>query len=82
MQNEDLPRDLLDFVKNVFGDEGFEIEDFDTKRVYIKRNNEEFTIRIWSLTDKKVEWTLFKSMYNNDGSGFGEKKKDGVYKFS
>lgn len=75
--------ELIKFVEHVFKGEDVIIDDYDRSRIYINRNDSDtFTIRMWNVTNKHVEWTLFKNILNEDGSGHGEEIKNGVYKFN
>jgi hypothetical protein len=74
-----IPKGIELTVKKVMGKNLYTINDFDLDRIYLSSNNEEYTIRLWNVTNYFVEWTLFKDMYNNDGTGYGEKIKNGKY---
>ncbi|NRF95558.1 hypothetical protein HQN89_32485 [Paenibacillus frigoriresistens] len=83
MENKsEIPQAVRSLAIEVFSDDNFEIEDFDLDRVYISRNNEEYTIRTWDFTRTAVRWTLFKTINHDDGSGHGEEQKEGLFKIN
>ncbi|MGG4434530.1 hypothetical protein AAXE64_08210 [Priestia megaterium] len=75
-----LPKQLLNLTNEVFEGKEVAIEDWDLDRIYVTYEGEEYTIRTWNITDSKVDWTLFKSVDNGDGTGHGVEQKEGVYK--
>lgn len=75
----EIPKEVRSLVVEAFGDENFEIEDFDLSRIYITRNNEEYTIRTWEFTEGGVRWTLFKMIDDGDDTGHGEELKEGLF---
>ncbi|MFP3391794.1 hypothetical protein [Brevibacillus sp. SIMBA_040] len=77
----EIPMAVRSLAIEVFGDENFEIEDFDLDRVWITRNEEEYTIRTWDFTESRVRWTLFKMIDNGDGTGHGEELKEGLFNY-
>lgn len=54
------------------------IDDRDLDRVYIHIDETEYDIRTWNVWDGvkkntlKVQWTLFKMIYESNGDGHGE----------
>lgn len=76
----DINQVIRDLANEVFSDDNFEIEDFDWRHVYISRNNEEYTIRTWNITESEIAWTLFKMIDHGDGTGHGEEQKEGLFK--
>ncbi|MCM3471016.1 hypothetical protein [Brevibacillus borstelensis] len=75
----EIPKAVKNLVLEAFGDDSFEIEDFDLDRIWIRRNDEEYTIRTWDFTESGVRWTLFKMIDHGDGTGHGEELKEGLF---
>lgn len=75
-----LPKQLLNLTNEVFEGKEITIEDWDLDRIYITSDNQEYTIRMWNVRESEVDWTLFKSVDNGDGTGHGVEQKEGVYK--
>lgn len=76
-----IPNEIRLLAIDVFGDDNFEIYDFDYNRVYIIRNNEEYNIRTWDITESFIRWTLYKVIMNPDGSIQGDEEKEGPYMY-
>lgn len=74
MKKLDINQVLRELAYEAFGDDNFTIDDFDWDRVWITRNNQEYTIRTWNITENDIEWTLFKMTSNG-----GERENAGVY---
>lgn len=75
-EENEIPEPVINLAKDVFGEETYKIVDWDMDRVYIEKNNEEFTIRMWNVTKHSIRWTLFKSVGNH-----GEEQKEGTFKY-
>jgi hypothetical protein len=58
---------------------GYEIEDWDLDRVYLMVGKEEYTIRMWNITDTYIRWTLFIDVPDEDGGSHGEEVIEGLY---
>lgn len=78
----ELPKAVVGLVDTVFNGENVEVTDWDMDRIYIDKNNQEYTIRMWNVTDKYVRWELFKMIDDEDGGGHGESIKEGTFKYA
>lgn len=80
-EHKRFPTNVKELAEEVFGDMVFRIENYDLDRIYLTTpNDEEYVIRMWSVTETQVRWTLFKTIWKEDGSGYGEKIKSGIHK--
>ncbi|MGG1639529.1 hypothetical protein [Paenibacillus sp. NRS-1760] len=75
----EIPQEVENLVLEVFGDNNFEIEDFDLDRIWIRQEGAEYTIRTWDYTESGVRWTLFKMIDHGNGTGHGEELKEGFF---
>jgi len=73
----EVPEVIIKFAAAVM-DREHTVVDFDYRRVYIDSPEGEFNIRTWNITEDCIDWTLFKMITNEDGSGHGEELKSGV----
>lgn len=82
VEEVEIPEPIIKLVKKVFGKKNVKIIDWDMDRVYIGEDvQDDYTIRMWNITDNSIRWTLFKSIWNEDGSGYGEEQKSGNFKY-
>lgn len=82
MKKLDINQVIKELACEVFSDDNFTIDDFDWDRVWITRNNEEYTIRTWDITESEIDWTLFRMVDNGDGTGHGEEEKVGLFEIN
>lgn len=73
----EIPEVIIKFAAAIM-DREHTVVDFDYRRVYIDSPEGEFTIRTWNITEDRIDWTLFKMVTNENGSGHGEELKSGV----
>jgi hypothetical protein len=71
--NSDFPKVLVEFVDSIF-EVNVAILDYDLDRIYLSNG---WTIRMWTLTEDFIEWTLFHEM---DGKTF--ERRSGFYTFN
>jgi hypothetical protein len=79
---DEFPEAMTDLIDHIFEYGDIEInEDYDLDRIYFKRITEngvdEFFIRLWTMTDKFMEWTLFYV----DKTGKAFEKRSGKWTF-
>lgn len=80
MLDENIPQEIVLFAKAVLEKE-CEVIDWDYRRVEVDVKGEEYSIRTWDVTQTCIRWTLFKTVWRGDGTGYGEEVKSGVYNF-
>lgn len=76
-----LPKAVVGLVSTVFNEQNAEVVDWDMDRIYIDKDDKEYTIRMWDVTNKYVRWELFKTVKDENGS-HGESIKEGTYKYA
>jgi hypothetical protein len=77
----ELPKAVIGLVGTIFDDESVEVTDWDMDRIYVDKNDQEYTIRMWDVTNTNVRWELFKIVPDDTGS-HGESVKEGNYKYA
>ena len=77
----DIPQPIIDLTKQVLGNREFIIKDWDLDRVYldVDSTQDDYTIRMWNITDDDIRWTLFKTIWEEDGGGHGQAEAEGIY---
>jgi len=76
----EIPIGVKLIVNRIFGeDNDVKIEDWDSDRIMVSDGDTEYNIRTWNITDRYVDWTLFRMVYNDNGRGHGEVMSEGVY---
>ncbi|MEC1725882.1 hypothetical protein P9E34_14280 [Schinkia azotoformans] len=75
------PQPIQDLANQIFGDSNYKLYDWDLDRIYIERDNEEYTIRMWNITDETIRWTLFKDVPDEDGGSHGEEMDFGLFEY-
>ncbi|MNC27622.1 hypothetical protein D3C75_757980 [compost metagenome] len=73
----EIPEVIIKFSAAIM-DREHSVVDFDYSRIDIDSSEGEFVIRTWNITEDRIDWTLFKMITNEDGSGHGEEIKSGV----
>ncbi|MGE8079264.1 hypothetical protein [Peribacillus loiseleuriae] len=80
---QQLPQPIQDLAKQLFGNKGeYTITDWDLDRIYIDKDDHEYTIRMWNITDEDIRWTLFKIIPDEDGGSHGEEVDYGIFEYT
>ncbi|WP_050802827.1 helix-turn-helix domain-containing protein [Paenibacillus sp. HGF5] len=75
--DNEIPEEILKLASFVMECE-HEVVDFDYRRIYVDTSSEEYVIRTWNITPSGlVDWTLYKMISNDDGTGHGEEIRSG-----
>ncbi|MFK4166646.1 helix-turn-helix domain-containing protein [Paenibacillus lautus] len=73
----DIPVEIIRLTALVMNCE-HKVVDFDYKRIYIDTCTDEYIIRTWDFYQSgMVDWTLYKMVSNDDGTGHGEEIRSG-----
>lgn len=78
---EQIPQPVQDLAKKVLISD-YTIEDWDIDRIYIKKGDHDYTIRMWNITDDDIRWTLFIDVPDKDGGSHGEEMDFGIFEYT
>jgi hypothetical protein len=76
MNNQSLPKGVVNLVKHVFKDKEVTVTDWDLDRIFISCIDGDYFIRMWNITDHYVDWTLFREEKDST-----TQIKDGMFKY-
>lgn len=81
--NIEIPEVIFKLTQNVLCNREFIIKDWDLDRIYldVDRTNDDYTIRMWNITENSISWTLFKTIWNDDGGGHGGEESEGTFNY-
>ncbi|AIW03464.1 hypothetical protein CPT_Moonbeam66 [Bacillus phage Moonbeam] len=74
MDQSKLPSGVVMLVEHVFKNEEVKVTDWDYDRIFVTSEKGDYFIRTWDITDKYVDWTLFKETGNS-----ADRIKDGMF---
>jgi len=82
MTENEIPQPIQDLAKQIFGEESnYKLTDWDLDRIYIDKDDEDFTVRMWNISDDEIRWTLFKTIWDGNGGGHGEEMENGIFEY-